>query len=62
MQPSNNDEWKALDNFDLDFASEARNIRIVLAANGFTPLNMTSTSYSCWPDLQFHTTFQIIFV
>jgi hypothetical protein len=47
--PSNNDAWKALDDFDPEFASEARNIRIRLATYGFPPFNTNATSYSCWP-------------
>ena len=41
--------WKALDDFDPEFASEARNIRIGLATDGFTPFNTNAASYSCWP-------------
>jgi hypothetical protein len=43
VQPSDGDAWKALDNFDLDFASDARNVRIGLATDGFTPFNIEST-------------------
>jgi hypothetical protein len=32
MHPSDSDAWKALDDFDTNFASEARNIRIGLAS------------------------------
>jgi hypothetical protein len=39
VHPSDGDAWKALDNFDLDFASDARNVRIGLATDGFTPYN-----------------------
>jgi hypothetical protein len=42
-------QWKALDDFDQEFASEGRNIRIGLAIDGFTPFNTNATSYSCWP-------------
>jgi hypothetical protein len=49
VHPSDGDAWKALDNFDLDLASDARNVRIGLATDGFTPFNMTAASYSCWP-------------
>ena len=49
MHPSDSDAWKALDDFDSDFASEARNIRIGLATDGFSPFNMTASPYSCWP-------------
>jgi hypothetical protein len=47
--PSDSDVWKALDDFDPEFDSEARNIRIGLATDGFTPFNTNTTSYSCWP-------------
>jgi hypothetical protein len=47
--PSDNDAWKALDDFDPEFASEARNIQIGLAIDGFTPFNTNVASYSCWP-------------
>jgi hypothetical protein len=35
--------------FDLDFARDARNVRIGLATDGFTPFGDNTTSYSCWP-------------
>jgi hypothetical protein len=43
------DAWKALGNFDLEFASDARKVRIGLSTDGFTPFNMIVVSYSCWP-------------
>jgi hypothetical protein len=46
---SDTDAWKALDDFDPDFAIDARNVRIGLATDGFSPFNMTASSYSCWP-------------
>jgi hypothetical protein len=49
VHPKDGDAWKALDNFDLEFASDARNVHISLATDGFTPFNMTVVSYSCWP-------------
>jgi hypothetical protein len=49
MHPSDSDEWKALDNFDLEFAQNVRNVRIGLATNGFTPFGDNLASYSCWP-------------
>jgi hypothetical protein len=45
---SNSDAWKALVDFDLEFASEVRNIRIGLVTDGFTPFNTNVASYSCW--------------
>jgi hypothetical protein len=47
--PYDSDAWKALDDFDPEFATEARNIRIGLATDGFTPFNTNAASYSCWP-------------
>jgi hypothetical protein len=39
----------ALDNFDPEFAQDARNVRIGLATDGFTPFGDNTTCYSCWP-------------
>jgi hypothetical protein len=49
VHPSDGDAWKAIDNFVPESASDARNVHICLATNGFTPFNMTAASYSCWP-------------
>jgi hypothetical protein len=49
MHPPNSEAWKALDDFDVDFARDARNVRIGLVTDGFTPYNMSVASYSCWP-------------
>jgi len=49
VHPSDGEAWKALDNFDPDFAMDARNVRIGLATDGFTPFNENAASYSCWP-------------
>jgi hypothetical protein len=45
--PADTDAWKTLDTFDSSFASEARNVCIGLATDGFSPLNLTVSSYSC---------------
>jgi hypothetical protein len=47
--PADTDAWKALDAFDSTFADEVRNVRFGLATDGFSPFNLTATSYSCWP-------------
>jgi hypothetical protein len=39
---------KAIDDFDPDFARDARNVRIGLTTDGFTPYNMSASLYSCW--------------
>jgi hypothetical protein len=49
VHPSDSEAWKALDDFDLDFTRDARNVRIGLATAGFTPYNMSASSYSCLP-------------
>jgi hypothetical protein len=37
VHPSDSDTWKALDNFNPEFAWNMRNVHIGLATNGFTP-------------------------
>ena len=49
VHPADTDAWKALDAFDSSFADEVRNVRFGLATDGFSPFNVTATSYSCWP-------------
>jgi hypothetical protein len=49
VHPSDSEVWKALDDFDLDFARDAQNVRIGLATDGLTSYNMSASSYSCWP-------------
>jgi hypothetical protein len=48
VHPSDSETWKTLDDFDTDFAKDARNVRIGLATDGFSPYNMSVASYSCW--------------
>jgi hypothetical protein len=43
------DAWKALDSFDSRCAYEVRNVRFDLATYGFSPFNLTASSYSCCP-------------
>jgi hypothetical protein len=33
----------------VDFATEARNVRVAIATDGFNPFGMGAASYSCWP-------------
>jgi hypothetical protein len=49
VHPADTDAWKALDAFDSSFADEVQNVRFGLATYGFSPFNLTATSYSCWP-------------
>jgi hypothetical protein len=48
VHQSDGEAWNALDNFNPDFARDARNVRIGLATDGFTPFTKTAASYSCW--------------
>jgi hypothetical protein len=47
VHPSDSDACKALDNFDPEFAQDARNVSIELVNNGFTPFGDNAASYSC---------------
>jgi hypothetical protein len=44
---SDGEAWKALHNFDTDFTSDERNVRIRLATDGFDPFSTNSMPYSC---------------
>jgi hypothetical protein len=46
--PSDGEAWKVLDRFDVDFASDARNVCFGLATDGFDPFSTNSSPYSCW--------------
>jgi hypothetical protein len=48
VHPSDSDTWKALDNFDLEFTQDVRNVHIGLATDGCTPFGDNATSYSSW--------------
>ena len=41
--------WKEVDRKSSGFASEARNVRLGLATDGFNPFGTMSNAYSCWP-------------
>jgi hypothetical protein len=47
MNLSDSEAWKALDDFDTDFARDAQNVRIMLTTDGFSSYNMSAASYSC---------------
>jgi hypothetical protein len=49
VHPSDSYSWKALDNFDPEFAHDAINVHIGLATDGFTTFGDNVASYSCWP-------------
>ncbi|XP_070010780.1 uncharacterized protein [Nicotiana sylvestris] len=41
--------WKHFDRLFPNFASEPRNIRLGLCADGFIPFSVSAAPYSCWP-------------
>jgi hypothetical protein len=47
--PFDGEAWKVLDKFDVDFASDARNIRFGLVTDDFDLFSTNSAPYSCWP-------------
>jgi hypothetical protein len=47
--PSDGETWKVLDRFDVDFASDVRNVHFRLVIDGFDPFSINSAPYSCWP-------------
>jgi hypothetical protein len=49
VHPFDTEAWNALDDFDPDFTRDARNARIGLATDGFSPYNTSASSYFCWP-------------
>jgi hypothetical protein len=49
VHPSDSKAWKALDDFDVDFARDAQIVSIKLVTDGLSSYNMSVVSYSCWP-------------
>ncbi|KAG8498371.1 hypothetical protein CXB51_007038 [Gossypium anomalum] len=47
--PADSLAWKSFDSKFPSFASDPRNVRLGLAADGFNPFKIMSTSYSTWP-------------
>jgi hypothetical protein len=48
VHPSDGEAWKAVNIFDANFASDARNACIRLTTDDFDPFGTNSTPYSCW--------------
>ncbi|XP_068504678.1 uncharacterized protein [Phaseolus vulgaris] len=47
--PRDSEAWKNFDLMNPQFASDARNVRLGLAVDGFNPFGDLSTSHSTWP-------------
>ncbi|XP_073152024.1 uncharacterized protein [Henckelia pumila] len=49
--PTDAPSWKLVDRKWPDFASEKRNLRLAISADGVNPHSLMSSAYSCWPIL-----------
>ncbi|KAL4581922.1 hypothetical protein LXL04_006456 [Taraxacum kok-saghyz] len=49
IHPSESPAWKHFDTVYPDFAQEARNVRLGLCTDGFSPNTSNVSPYSCWP-------------
>ena len=47
--PSEAEAWKDFDREFPEFAKDARNVRLVIATDGFNPFKFGGSQYSCWP-------------
>ena len=48
--PSDGEAWKHFDHKHHSFASDPRNVRLVLCSDGFNPyIQASSSPHSCWP-------------
>ncbi|WKA02961.1 hypothetical protein VitviT2T_021106 [Vitis vinifera] len=47
--PSDSPSWKLVDHRLPDFASEPRNLRLAISADGINPHSSMSSRHSCWP-------------
>ncbi|XP_058003975.1 uncharacterized protein LOC110659856 [Hevea brasiliensis] len=47
--PADGKAWKEFDSKFSEFSSDARNVRLGLATDGFNPFRTMSTTYSTWP-------------
>jgi len=49
VHPSYKEVWKKFNQDHQDFESDPWNIQLGLCIDGFSPFNMSSNVYSCWP-------------
>jgi len=49
LHPCHGEAWKQFDADFPNFAEDARNVRLGIATDGFTPYKLNAASYSCWP-------------
>ena len=49
VHPSDGEAWTRFDEIHREKALEARNVRVVLATDGFNPYGMAAAPYTCGP-------------
>jgi hypothetical protein len=49
VHASDGEAWSHIDAIHHEKAEEARNVRVVLATDGFNPYGLMDTPYTCWP-------------
>ena len=49
VHTSDAEAWKHFDGRQTAKVKETRNVRVVLATDGFNPYGMMAAPYSCWP-------------
>ncbi|RVW94942.1 hypothetical protein CK203_034622 [Vitis vinifera] len=47
--PSDSPSWKVIDHRWPDFATEPRNLRLAISADGINPHSSLSSRHNCWP-------------
>jgi hypothetical protein len=47
--PADSPAWKHFDNEHEDFSADSRNIRLIIATDGFNPFRSMNCAYSVWP-------------
>jgi hypothetical protein len=49
VHPCDGEAWQEFDKEFPEFLKDPRNVRLVIATDGFTPYNLGVAPYTCWP-------------
>jgi hypothetical protein len=49
VHPTDADAWRYFDIQNPDKSKDARNVRVVIATDGFNPYGTHAATYTCWP-------------
>ncbi|XP_037451250.1 uncharacterized protein LOC119321825 isoform X3 [Triticum dicoccoides] len=49
VHPIDGEAWQGYDKEFPEFAEDRRNVRLVIAGDGFTPYKLNAAPYTCWP-------------